>query len=109
MTIIIVLRVQAVMVEARDAAERSDAVGQAEQAAAETQRSLLAAQMYAALTQAQTQGGHNIVEAVRSLGIQPGEEPHESWILRGGTSAESMLAHMQSLQENDPEPDGALN
>ena len=99
MTLIIIMRVQAAMAAAREAVERGEAGGRAEEASAETQRSLLDAQMFAARTQAETQGGQNIVDSVRFLGNQPGEEPHESWLQRGGTSAESTLAHMQSLQE----------
>ena len=98
MTLIIILRVQAASAAASASVERGEASGRAEEAAAETQRSLLRAEMYAALTREEL-GGETIVEWLRRLGREPGQEPHESWIQRGGFSSEDILADIQSRRE----------
>ena len=87
------------MVEARQAVEGGGAVQAAQEAAAQTQRSLIVAQRVAARTPAQTPGGLNLAQTVRFLGREEGEEPYDSWILRGNTSAEAILAHIQTLEE----------
>ena len=60
-------------------------------------------QLQAAVVEApastQTEEGVRLVEAVRSYGVQPGEERHDSWVKRGSTSTEPMIAHNDSLGE----------
>ena len=86
------------MAAASETVERGEASGQAEEAVAETQRSLLRAQQFAALTREEL-GGETIVAWLRRVGREPGQEPHESWVQRGGFSSQDILADIQSRRE----------
>ena len=86
------------MAAARAAVERAEASERAEEALAETQRAVISAERYAARTRDEMQG-QSIVEFLRHLGVQPGEEPYDSWIQRGGFSSEPILEHIQSNRE----------
>ena len=69
----------------------------AQQAVAEAERIKIRARE--AARTAEESGGINIVELLRNLDVKPGDKHWDSWINRGGTNSEAILAHIQGLQE----------
>ena len=79
MAVIVIMQVQEELASAWATVDNS------EPSETQTQRTVLPAQAFAAPTQDEMRGERFLDNLCRQ-GVQPGGEPHESWIRRGGFS-----------------------